>query len=154
MRGVVRFSMQTDAPIDALVHVVQISVAPVFLLTGIASLLVVLTNRLGRIIDRARLLEDHHFSATAESRIVLVDDLRILSHRARMANLGISLLTLAALLVCILIAGIFISAFFDRDVSLAIATLFVLAMFALIAGLLCFLREVQLATASLRIGPR
>ncbi len=146
--------MQSDPRVDALVHVVQISVAPVFLLTGIASLLVVLTNRLGRIIDRARLLEDHHFSATQESRIVLVDDLRILSRRARMANLGISLLTMAALLVCILIAGIFVSAFFDRDVSLAIATLFVLAMFALIAGLLCFLREVQLATASLRIGPR
>ncbi len=140
--------------ISAIAHVIQIAVAPVFLLTGIASLLVVLTNRLGRIIDRARLLESHHDDATSEYRATLGTDLRMLSRRARLVNLGISLLTVAALLVCVMIALLFVSAFFDNDVSRVVAALFVLAMVAMITGLLSFLREVQLATASLRIGPR
>jgi len=145
--------MQPDARISAIAHVIQIAIAPVFLLTGIASLLVVLTNRLGRIIDRARQLETHHTSATGEYRVRLGNDLGMLSRRARLVNLAISLFTVAALLVCVMISVLFISAFFDSDVSRAVATLFVIAMFALIAGLMSFLREVQLATASLRIGP-
>jgi hypothetical protein len=145
--------MQPEARISAIAHVIQIAIAPVFLLTGIASLLVVLTNRLGRIIDRARLLETHHTSATGEYRVGLGNDLGMLSRRARLVNMGISLFTVAALLVCVMISVLFISAFFDTDVSRAVAALFVIAMFALIAGLMSFLREVQLATASLRIGP-
>jgi len=146
--------MQPDARISVISHVIQSAIAPVFLLTGIASLLVVLTNRLGRIIDRARLLETHHVDATTESQVTLGADLDILSQRARVINLGIILLTVAALFVCIMIGGLFISTFFERDVSLLISALFVLCMIALIAGLLFFLREIQLATASLRIGPR
>jgi len=147
------FDMQPDVRISDIAHVIQLAVAPVFLLTGIASLLVVLTNRLGRIIDRARQLETHHDDATGEYRSLLGTDLGMLSRRARLVNLGISLFTVAALLVCVMISVIFVSAFYDWDVSRTIASLFVIAMIALIAGLLCFLREVQLATASLRIGP-
>ncbi len=144
--------MQTDARVAAIAHVIQLAIAPVFLLTGIASLLVVLTNRLARIIDRARVLEAHHVSATGEYRTVLRDDLTVLSRRARLVNWAISLFTLAALLVCVMIAVLFVSAFFTPNVSRIVASLFVLAMIGLIAGLVSFLREVQLATASLRIG--
>ncbi len=145
--------MQPTDRISAIAHVIQVAIAPVFLLTGIASLLVVLTNRLGRIIDRARLLEGHHHSATGEFRVSIGADLRMLSRRSRLINFGISLFTIAALLVCVVIAVLFVSAFFDTDVSRLVASLFVLAMIALITGLVSFLREVQLATASLRIGP-
>ncbi len=144
--------MQPDARVAAIAHVIQLAIAPVFLLTGIASLLVVLTNRLGRIIDRARMLEAHHVSATGEYRRVLSDDLTMLSRRARLVNWAISLFTLAALLVCVMIAVLFVSAFFTPNVSRIVAALFVLAMIGLIAGLVSFLREIQLATASLRIG--
>ena len=144
--------MQTDARVAAIAHVIQLAIAPVFLLTGIASLLVVLTNRLGRIIDRARMLEAHHVSATGEYRTLLSDDLTMLSRRARLVNWAISLFTLAALLVCVMIAVLFVSAFFTPNVSRIVAALFVLAMIGLIAGLVSFLREIQLATASLRIG--
>ncbi len=144
--------MQPDARVAAIAHVIQLAIAPVFLLTGIASLLVVLTNRLGRIIDRARMLEAHHVSATGEYRTLLSDDLTMLSRRARLVNWAISLFTLAALLVCVMIAVLFVSAFFTPNVSRIVAALFVLAMIGLIAGLVSFLREIQLATASLRIG--
>jgi hypothetical protein len=114
-------------------------------------LLVVLTNRLGRIIDRARQL-GHHDDATGEYREALMapTSRHAFAPSAAGELLGISLFTVAALLVCVMISVIFVSAFFyDWDVSRTIASLFVIAVVALIAGLLCFLREVQLATASL-----
>jgi len=145
--------MQPDARISAIAHVIQLAIAPVFMLTGIASLLGVLTSRLARIIDRARRLEDRLIDVTGEHKHLMGSDLLMLSRRARHINRAISLCTIAALLVCLMIAILFISAFFAPDVSRVVATCFVLSMAALITGLLSFLREVQLATRSLRIGP-
>lgn len=146
--------MQPDARLAAIAHVIQLAIAPVFLLTGIASLLVVLTNRLGRIIDRARFLEgQHQIIDTGEHKLLIGTDLHMLKRRARYVNRAISLFTVAALLVCLLISVLFISAFYTPDVSRFVASLFVGAMLCLILGLVGFLREVQLATASLRIGP-
>ncbi len=145
--------MQADADILEIAHVIQLAVAPVFLLTGIASLLAVLTNRLGRIIDRARLLEGRLMDITGEHKSVMSIDLHMLSRRSRYMNRAIILCTLAALLICLLIAALFISAFYVADISRLVAAVFVLAMLCLTLGLVFFLREVQLATASLRIGP-
>ncbi len=124
-----------------------------FLLTGIASLLMVLTNRLARIIDRARLLEGHLSGVTGEHRTLLSTDLRMLSRRATHVNRAIGLFTTSALLVCVMIALLFVSQLFSTDVFQAVAVLFVLSMLGLIAGLVSFLSEVRLATRSLRIGP-
>jgi hypothetical protein len=146
--------MQPDVRISAIAHVIQLAIAPVFLLTGIASLLGVLTNRLARVIDRARLLEGHLPDLTGEYKLVVRDDLGMLSRRARHINRAISLCTTAALLVCVVIAVLFVSAFLSQDLSRLIAALFVIAMACVIAGLVSFLREVYLATQSLRIGPR
>ena len=145
--------MQPDVRISAIAHVIQLAIAPVFMFTGIASLLGVLTNRLARIIDRARALEDRLTDVTGEHKHVMGSDLLMLSRRARHINRAIGLCTIAALLVCLMIAILFISGFFAYDISRIVATCFVLSMAALITGLLNFLREVQLATRSLRIGP-
>jgi hypothetical protein len=145
--------MQPDVQISAIAHVIQLAIAPVFLLTGIASLLGVLTNRLARVIDRARLLEGHLPDLTGEFKLAAGGDLTMLSRRARHINRAISLCTTAALLVCVVIAVLFVSAFLSQDLSQLIAGLFVIAMGCVIAGLVSFLREVHLATQSLRIGP-
>jgi len=145
--------MQSSAGVQEIAHVIQLAVAPVFLLTGVASLLGVLTSRLGRVIDRARLLEGHLDSTTGEFKSLMSSDLKMLGRRARYINRAISLCTIAALLVCLLIASLFVSAFYATDISRFVAVLFVLAMVCLTLGLLFFLREVRLATASLRIGP-
>ncbi len=145
--------MQPDAPISAIAHVIQLAIAPVFLLTGIASLLTVLINRLGRIIDRARMLEGHLPSVTGEHRTLIGTDLGMLSRRATHVNRAISLFTTSALLVCVMIALLFVSQLLATDISQIVSVLFVLSMLGLIAGLVSFLREVQLATRSLRIGP-
>lgn len=141
---------------DAVAHVIQLSVAPVFLLTGIGALLGVMTTRLSRIIDRARVLEPQISDREAAPAHPIHGELRTLCKRARLVNLAITLFVLAALLLCAVIVGLFVTAYYawSPDLTRVMAALFALAMTALIGGLLCFLREVYLATATLRIGVR
>jgi len=139
--------------ISNIAHAIQLAVAPVFLLTAIGALLGVMTNRLGRVIDRARLLEMRLENASGENAVALKAHLQILSRRAKLINLSITFCTMTALLVCTVIAVLFFGSFVRFDFSAPVAILFILAMILLVMGLLWFLREVFLATASLRIGP-
>ena len=143
-----------DMEISAIAHVIQLSVAPVFLLSGIGAILAVMTNRLSRIIDRARVLEERLETATPEQTAVLEADLNTLTHRARLIGPAITLCTVTALLVCVVIAVLFLSAFLNFDASLPVALLFVASMFAFFLGLLWFIREILVATRHLRIGSR
>ncbi len=138
----------------AVAHAIQLAVAPVFLLSGIGAILMVMTNRLGRIIDRARVLEDRLNSASQEARAALHADLATLSRRAKLISCAITLCTATALLVCTVIAVLFLSAFLRFDLSIPVALLFIAAMLAFFLGLLWFLREIYVATVNLRIGPR
>ena len=138
----------------AVAHAIQLAVAPVFLLTGISAILAVMTNRLGRIIDRARVLEAKLDGAAAEILTGLRADLAILSRRAKLINRAITLCTTTALLVCTVIAILFLSAFLRFDASLSVALLFIAAMSTFFFALVWFLREIYLATVNLRIGPR
>ena len=135
-------------------HAIQLAVAPVFLLSGIGAILVVLTNRLARIIDRALVLEERLETVSPEVHAGLRDDLKVLSLRAKLISRAITLCTVTALLVCMVIAFLFLSGFLRFDASLPVALLFIAAMSAFFLGLLWFLREIYLATANLRIGPR
>lgn len=141
------------AEVTDISHVIQLSIAPVFLLTGVAALLGVLTNRLARVIDRARKLEDllPHVSGEREKHVH--DELHTLSKRAKLINRAISLATSCALLICLVIVGLFAAAFTSTRIEMYIGWLFVAAMVALIGSLVVFLREIYVATAALRIGP-
>jgi Protein of unknown function (DUF2721) len=138
----------------AVAHAVQLAVAPVFLVTGIGAILVVMTNRLGRVIDRARVLEERLEGASPESLATLRGDLAVLSRRAKLIGRAITLCTTTALFVCTVIAVLFLSAFLSFDASIPVALLFIAAMSYFFLGLLWFLREIYLATMNLRIGSR
>lgn len=138
----------------AVAHAIQLAVAPVFLLTGIAAILSVMTNRLGRIIDRARVLEEKLERAAAEAIPSLRVDLETLSRRAKLIGFAITLCTTTALLVCTMIAVLFLSASLRFDAAIPVVVLFVGAMSAFFFGLVYFLREIYVATVNLRIGPR
>ncbi len=144
--------MQQETGIAAVAHVIQLSVAPVFLLSGIGAMLAVMTNRLARVIDRARLLEGRLPTASPGDAKHLHGELGTLSRRAKMINNAITLCTATALLVCAVIAALFVGAFAHFDASVPVGVLFLMAMLAFFAGLVWFLREIFLATASLRIG--
>jgi len=139
--------------VSNIAHAIQLAVAPVFLLTAIGAMLGVMTNRLGRVIDRARVLEGRLENASDGDAPALMTHLHILSRRAKMINIAITCCTMTALLVCSVIAVLFSGSFVRFDISAPVAILFILAMILLVVGLLWFLREVFLATASLRIGP-
>ena len=140
--------------VNGIAHIIQLAVAPVFLLTGIGAILGVMTNRLGRIIDRARVLESSMEKLSPELLSGLRSELATLSRRAKLINSAITLCTLTALLVCTVIAILFLSAFLHFDASVPVALLFIAAMSAFFFGLLWFLREIFVATGSLRIGQR
>jgi len=140
--------------ISPIAHVIQLSVAPVFLLSGIGAILAVMTSRLGRIIDRARTLEERLEQAPAERAAAIEADLAALIRRARLIGPAITMCTATALLVCLVIAVIFLSAFLRFDATVPVALLFIAAMLAFFLGLLWFLREIFVATASLRIASR
>ena len=143
-----------EIQVSPIAHVIQLAVAPVFLLSGIGAMLAVMTSRLGRIIDRARTLEARAETAAAQAADVLDEDLATLARRARLIGAAITLCTVTALLVCMVIGVLFLSAFLAFDASVAVALLFVAAMLAFFFGLLWFLREIFVATSSLRIASR
>ncbi len=143
--------MALPGTVDTIAHNIQLAVAPVFLLTGIASILNVLTNRLGRIIDRARKVEADIAGYDAAARRRGVTELGVLGRRITAAHWAIGLCTLSALLVCVVVAILFVGDVFPMRVSASVAPLFVLVMLLLIAGLLLFLLELQMATRSVRI---
>jgi hypothetical protein len=139
-------------PIATIAHVIQLSVAPVFLLTGIAGLLNVLTGRLARIIDRARALERTLTESDPTETAGVHDRLRTLATRARWINISISLCVGSAIFIASVVMALFASAFWSSDYRGVVAGLFIAAMLALIGGLVFFMREIYLATQSLRIG--
>ena len=146
--------MPQAANISTVAHVIQLAVAPVFLLTGIAAILGVLINRLGRVVDRFRTLESLAPKAAESERAMHKTEMRILMRRARLIHWAITLCTVAALLICIVIAALFVGSSIGVDLSGTIASLFIVAMLALITGLLSFLREISLATSSIHVTLR
>jgi ribose/xylose/arabinose/galactoside ABC-type transport system permease subunit len=142
------------ADLNVISSVIQLSVAPVFLLTGVGALLGVITNRLTRVVDRARQIEERLPTAQADERDKLDHELLNLERRARLIYRAITLLVLSALLVCALVVGLFVTAYYawTPDLTRLLAAIFSVAMLALITGLLLFLREVYIATQTLRIG--
>lgn len=145
--------MRDFQTIGSVAHVIELAVAPVFLLTAIGTMLSVMTNRLARIIDRARFLEAKLEIALPDAVPHLHNYLGTLSRRADLIGMSITLCTTTALLVCTVIALLFLGDYLRYDMSIPVAMLFIMAMLLLVLGLISFLREIFIAKASLRIGP-
>ena len=145
--------MLSTAPhIANLAQVIQLAVAPVFLLAGVGTTLNALATRVGRIIDRARTMEDRLLQATPEQAEELHKLLRVLSKRATLINRAIGLSVMCGLLVSLVVAALFISSALGINLDAPIAITFVIALLSLAAALVYFLREVILATNSLTFG--
>jgi len=135
-------------------HAMQLALGPVFLLNGVGVLLAMLTTRLARIVDRARVVEDRLPRAEGDDLRESHRVLDVTRRRARLMNRAITLGTVAALLIAVLVALLFVGAYLTFPIGPTIALLFVLCMASLVGSLWCFLVEVRVATAALRIGLR
>jgi hypothetical protein len=134
-------------------HLIQVALTPIFLISAIGVTLNVLTSRLARIVDRARLMESQlvHPDYMPDGRD-LHTALVVLARRARYINAAITLITISALLIALVVVMLFVNAFAHWELSAFIAILFILSMLALAGALTAFLIEVRIATNTLRIG--
>lgn len=133
-------------------QIIQLSVAPAFLLVAVGSFINVATLRLGRVMDRARALETvlgNPYTAKPEPH--QIDELVILNNRMASINLAIMFATFAALLVCFVVALLFISDLMEFDAARFLALLFIATMVMLVTSLLFFLREILIARRSLHV---
>jgi hypothetical protein len=146
--------IQSLTNITDIAHVIQLAVAPVFLLTGIGAILSVLVNRLARVVDRFRALEKILPQVQGERLLSAQGEMDIMSQRARMVHWAIGLCTSSALLICVVIATLFIGSITGTQMPVVIASLFVMAMLSLVMGLLFFLREITLAKGSIHVLSR
>jgi len=125
----------------------------VFLISGVGITLSMLTQRLARIVDRARTLEDQREATSSEKKLATIDgDLRVIFRRARYINIAIALGTTSALLTALVVTLLFASEFVPLGVGGAIALMFVGSMAFLSSAFLMFLLEVRIAINALRIG--
>jgi hypothetical protein len=131
---------------------IQLALGPAFLLTAIAGLLNVMTGRLARIIDRGRYIAEQTLPTDPQVRAALVDELPALEKRRRLAGSAITACTLAALLVCMVIAALFLEALLDVPLRGVVGLLFTAGTLAMVVGLASFVREVRLSTRTVRIA--
>ena len=129
-------------------RLIQLAIAPVFLLTAVSTTLTVLAGRLARIVDRGRSLE----ARVPQDEAAHPEELDRLETRARLIYRALSLGVSAALLVCLLMTAAFLGEVLDFNAARAVAFLFIGALFAYTGALLCFLREVFLAIGGFRLG--
>jgi hypothetical protein len=128
---------QAGAPVMGLAKAIQLSVAPVFLLTAIAGVLGVISNRLARVLDRAREIQ----GPACDSQ-----DMQLLRRRMGLLSRAIESVTITGVLVSAVVAVTFISAITVVDLAAIVVPLFVVAMLALIAGLLLLLLDTRVAS--------
>ena len=137
--------------ISDLAKTIQLALAPVFLLTGVAALLSVMTGRLARIIDRGRAMVEREVAVSPEHVSIQMES-EYLEQRRYLTSVAITAATIAALLVCVVIGGLFVQVMLETPLTWLISALFAAAMFSLVVGLSFFLREVHLAMRTVRIA--
>jgi hypothetical protein len=146
--------MQIDLQTENVAKLIQLALGPVFLISGVGITLNMLTQRLSRIVDRARTLEEQRERTSDEARLKRIDkDLRAIWRRTRYVNSAIALATISAILTALVVTLLFASEFTPLAVGAVIAIMFVSSMGSLSIAFIMFLIEVRIATNTLRIGP-
>ena len=130
---------------------IQLAITPVILLSGVGALMLTLTNRMARIVDRTRSLAGQVQSAVGEERPHLVTQLEILWHRAGLIRLAVTLAGLSMLFSCGLVLVILVDAVLQRDFGFSLVAVFVVSIGCLIASLLAFLRDIWLSLRAVQL---
>jgi Protein of unknown function (DUF2721) len=147
-----QLTMNNITSIADLAHIIQLAVAPVFLLAGISGFLNVMSGRLGRIIDRSRVVQKAMETIAApETTERFKHELKLIRRRTTIIHRSISLCTGSALLTCVLIVSLFVGSSLNLEITSFISGCFALTMLFLIAALMLFLAEIRLATRQLQI---
>jgi hypothetical protein len=134
-----------------LIPVLQEAIAPVILISGVGLLLLSLTNRFGRAVDRSRQLAKEMRGVSKEEQAILARQVDILFRRAKLIRLSIILATTSLLLAALLIIGLFLTALLKLEMGLLIALIFMGCMLSLIFSLITFIQDIHLSLIALRL---
>jgi hypothetical protein len=137
--------------LNELIPVLQIAVGPVIMISGVGLILLTLTNRFGRAVDRSRQLAHQMRELPAGDRQRLADQVEILYRRARLIRLSIILAAVSVLLAAVLIIVLFLTALLKLEVALLISVLFISSLLALIVALAAFIQEIHLSLVALKL---
>lgn len=139
--------------VSTIAQSIQLSMAPVFMLAGIATLLNVLAGRLSRVIDRARALEALHPRSSGPEHDRHVWELRRLDRRMTIINAALFLAVSSAIMTCLVVALLFVASLVRLHLGTVVALAFILAMALLISALVCFMVEVRVSLHAIHIRP-
>jgi uncharacterized protein DUF2721 len=138
-------------PLSQLIPVLQVAIGPVILISGVGLLLLTLSNRFGRAVDRSRQLGREMREAAEADRQRLAKQVEILYRRARVIRLSIIMAAVSVLLASLLIIGLFLTALWSWEVGLVIVLLFICCLSSLIVSLAAFIRDIQLSLHALKL---
>src|SRR5450759_222156 len=138
-------------PLHEIIPVLQVAIGPVILISGVGLLLLTMTNRLGRAIDRARQIAGGRNEPPAENRPPLQAQVDIIYRRARLLRLTIVLAVLSALLAAVLIISLFLIALFRWDEGFFVSLIFIACLSSLIASLILFIYDIHLSLMALKL---
>jgi len=140
--------------ISELIPVIQTAIGPMILISGVGLLLLSMTNRLGRVIDRVRILSQGLDSEPEEIQKRQIEQLVILWRRARLIRLAITLTAVSALCAALLIILIFLLALLKLDTPWLMSGLFFVCMVSLIGALIAFIKDINQTLAALKLEVR
>jgi hypothetical protein len=143
--------MREWTSVSELIPILQTAIGPMILISGVGLLLLTMTNRLGRAIDRARLLVVEYAQASHLTRAPIEAQLRILYRRARSIRLAIALSSISALTAAILIILLFVTALWGIEIGWLIVVTFILCLGSLIASLALFIHDINRSLAALKL---
>lgn len=137
--------------VNQLIPVLQTAIGPVILVSGVGLLLLTMTNRLARVIDRSRILAREIRAIPDQNREPVLAQLNILTHRASLIRRAISLASISVLFAAILVIVLFITALLHLENAWLISALFIGCMASLIGSLVEFIRDVNQSLVALKL---
>jgi len=141
----------TALTVGNLIPILQVAIGPVILISGIGLLLLSMTNRFGRVIDRARKLARELDTAGPDDRARAIAQIEILAVRGRLVRLSITLAAVSLLLAALLIIALFVTALLYLEAAALLASLFIACMVTLIASIVVFIRDINFSLAALKL---
>ena len=131
--------------------VIQLAITPVILLTGVGALMLTLTNRLGRVVDRTRALAGQMRQSASDERPHLESQLAILWRRAKLVRLAVTFAGLSMFFSCALVLAIFVDASMTKKFGLELVVIFIASVVSLIAAITAFLKDIWLSLNALSL---
>lgn len=143
--------MEFSPGLSTVAATIQTAIAPVFLLAGLGSILNVLAGRMARVVDRVRALEALHPRSTGPEHDRHVWELRILDRRISVINASLACCVSSGVLICVVVALMFVARLVNLHIGTAVAVAFIIAMLSLMVGLLLFLVEVRISLRAVHV---